>query len=129
MESVGDSADYSVQPPPSPAPEGAVSVHDLVLRDLEALFPRAVGLTKALDAMADRKAFGLKKYGEILHTENGRDYVRDVDDELCDLAVYLRALVERHPDLKPIFAEDYEAVLRLLIRWRSVVPMLQQLEG
>lgn len=99
------------------------------MQDLERLFPEAIGLPRAVDAMAERKAFGLQKYGVVLHSDNGRDYVRDVDDELCDLAVYLRAMTERHPGLQPIFAEDYTAVLRLLLRWRRVAPMLQQLEG
>lgn len=94
------------------------------------LFSGSLGLGSALDAIHERKAFGLEKYeGVVLHADNGRDYVKDVDDELCDLVVYLRALLERYPDLRPIFNEDYRLVLRLLLRWRSAVPMLQALEA
>lgn len=129
MESVGDSADYSEQPRPRAAADGAVSVHDLVIRDLEEMFSGALGLGAAVDAVYDRRMFGLKKYEVILHADNGRDYVKDVDDELCDLAVYLRALMERRGELQQIFGDDYRAVLRLLIRWRTAVPMLRALEA
>jgi hypothetical protein len=50
--------------------------------------------------MAERKAHGLRKYGSLLQVGNGRSYVQDAYEEVLDLAVYLRGLLEleRQPD-------------------------------
>lgn len=103
-------------------------MHDLVAQDLGRLFSGAIGQGRAIDAIEARKVFGLQKYGQPLHVANGRDYVKDVDDEICDLVAYFRALLERHPDLGPVLGEDYVDLLKFLVRWRSIVPMLQALE-
>jgi hypothetical protein len=52
-------------------------MHDLVIADVEA-----------------RKQFGLSKYGVLLQAHNGRDALRDAYDEILDLAVYIRQLME-----------------------------------
>ena len=57
------------------------------------MFSGSLGMSRALDVLHERKAFGLEKYGVVLHADNGRDYVKDVDDELCDFVVYFRALM------------------------------------
>ncbi len=125
---MGDIPDYSVQPRPRQV-DGAVSAHDLVIEDLLREFPGDTAAELAIDAMRDRKAYGLDKYGVVLHKDNGRDYVKDVDDEVGDLVAYLRVYMHKHPDLVPIFAEDYLAILRFLIRWRVAVPALQELDA
>lgn len=52
-------------------------MHDLVIADL-----------------AERKAHGLRKYGSLLQTNNGRSYLQDAYEESLDLTCYLRGAVE-----------------------------------
>lgn len=43
-----------------------------------------------------RKQYGIKQYGSVLHTNNGRDALIDAYQEALDLAVYLcQAIMER----------------------------------
>ncbi len=64
---------------PAPIPSDSPSMHDLVIRDLQA-----------------RQAMGLKKYGVSLQASNGRDALMDAYQEALDLCAYLRqALYER----------------------------------
>jgi hypothetical protein len=54
-------------------------VQDLVIADIES-----------------RKALGIKKYGTLLQSGNGRDMLLDAYEEALDLVIYLRgALDER----------------------------------
>lgn len=69
-------ADYSRGEPP-PRPGGGPSIHDLVIEEL-----------------TDRKKFGLRKYGTPLQAWNGRRASRDALDEVLDLAVYLRQMIQ-----------------------------------
>jgi hypothetical protein len=62
---------------PLPVPNDGPSMHDLVIRDMEA-----------------RKTFGLRKYGALLQAHNGRDALKDLYDELLDAIVYVRQLME-----------------------------------
>jgi hypothetical protein len=89
---VADQPDYTRQPAPVLV-EGAVSAHDLVTSDLrEWAWPDC---TEAAEAeLAERKAYGLDKYGTVLHVDNGRDHLRDALDEALDLSVYLRMILE-----------------------------------
>lgn len=65
------------QPAPRPSPDPAC--WDLVLADI-----------------AQRDAFGAKKYGQRLTPNDGRDSLIDAYQEALDLAVYLRkAIFER----------------------------------
>lgn len=118
---MGDTADYSVQPRPLQV-DGAVSVHDLVMEDLRAMFT-GEGLELGLAAVQGRKDFGLTKYGTVLHTANGRDYLADVDDEVGDLAAYLRAVISRDPTFakKRGLYKDYRQVLTLMVKVRSLL--------
>jgi len=72
---------------PLPVPNDGPSMHDLVIRDMEA-----------------RKAFGLHKYGAILQANNGRDALTDLYEELIDALVYLRQLIEE----RPVLAVEHE---------------------
>lgn len=117
---MSDIADYSVQPPPRDV-EGAVSVHDLVVQDMLALFPPDDLRDLGVESVLDRKEFGLGKYGVVLHADNGRNYFLDVDDEAGDLPVYIRALMEARPDLAERLREDYVASLGIMLRMRAML--------
>lgn len=68
-----------ITPQPSPLDSSGVAVADLVIKD-----------------MADRKAFGLQKYGTSLKTNNGRNNLIDLYQEVLDTAVYIRAEIEEN---------------------------------
>lgn len=62
-----------------PVPNDTEAIHDLVAADL-----------------AERKAFGTRKYGTPLQAHNGRNALLDAYEEALDLCVYLKqAMVER----------------------------------
>jgi hypothetical protein len=68
----------SVKPNPPPKKGKARPTVDLVLTDLR-----------------ERKAMGIRKYGVAHQHDNGRDHLLDAYEEALDLAVYLRAELER----------------------------------
>lgn len=47
-----------------------------------------------IEDMHSRDSFGRKKYGTPLQPLNGRDSLKDAYEEVLDLAVYLRNLIE-----------------------------------
>jgi hypothetical protein len=63
------------QPPPVPNAEPCIQ--DLVIADIDA-----------------RKRVGLERYGTLLQPFNGRDALMDAYQEVLDLAVYLRQVLE-----------------------------------
>lgn len=68
------------QPPPTPRLRGAP------------VFPVAVSATPGESlrrALAEREAIGVERYGQSLHTHNGRDALRDAREELADATAYL----------------------------------------
>jgi len=67
----------AVSAQPAPVDQGRASAHDLVAADL-----------------AERKAFGLAKYGQTLQAHNGRDTLQDLYEELLDATCYMRTLIE-----------------------------------
>ena len=71
-------ADRLTRPLRAPKRTEEPSVHDLVAADI-----------------AERKAFGLEKYGTVLQAGNGRDHLVDAYQEALDLCCYLRAAIER----------------------------------
>lgn len=62
---------------PKPVPAAGPDVLGLVVKDL-----------------ADRAALGLRKYGQPLRPNNGRDALLDAYHEALDLAMYLRQALE-----------------------------------
>jgi hypothetical protein len=46
----------------------------------------------AVDLMRERKAHGLRKYGQLLQPNNGRSFEQDAVEEVADLMVYLLGL-------------------------------------
>jgi hypothetical protein len=68
--------DLATEEEPMPDGDGR-KIHDLVQEDLES-----------------RAKLGKEKYGERLRAFNGRDALKDSYQEVLDLAVYLRQLIE-----------------------------------
>ncbi len=62
---------------PKPIPNGHTSSWALVVTD-----------------MVNRNEMGIKKYGTPLQPFNGRNSLQDAYEEVLDLAVYLRNLIE-----------------------------------
>jgi len=64
---------------PPPIPNDRPAIQDLVIADMKA-----------------RKAVGLERYGTLLQPGNGRDFLRDLYEELLDACNYVRgAMFER----------------------------------
>jgi hypothetical protein len=69
---------------PEPQPVGnGTPVTELVITDLRA-----------------RSAYGVKKYGTVLRTNNGRDALMDAYQEALDLVQYLRQAIEERDNGK-----------------------------
>ncbi|MBK8467949.1 MAG: hypothetical protein IPL32_19215 [Chloracidobacterium sp.] len=61
---------------------------------------RAVVLDDLVAQLRERSAFGLRKYGTVLETWNGRDAGVDAVQELLDLFVYLHQAAMERADLE-----------------------------
>lgn len=62
---------------PLPEVNNRPFIQDLLIADIE-----------------ERKQFGIKKYGTALQSGNGRDMLQDAYEEILDLAVYMRGLID-----------------------------------
>lgn len=94
---------------PLPRASNGPSMHDLVAADLTVL----AGGAAAAAALARRKQVGLERYGQMLQAFNGRDAARDAREEVLDLLVYLRQVIEEgQTDL----SEEYQVALWLACR-------------
>lgn len=60
-----------------PTPNDGPSMHDLVIADL-----------------LERKEHGLSKYGSLLQTGNGRNFLQDIYEEILDAAAYIKGKLE-----------------------------------
>lgn len=67
---------YGVNEQPDPIPNDKPSIHDLVIQAVE-----------------QRKQFGLEKYGTLLQAGNGRKSLKDALEEILDLACYLMCVI------------------------------------
>lgn len=65
---------------PMPIPNDQPSIHDLVVKDVQ-----------------DRKELGLRRYGSLLQTGNGRNALQDLYEELLDAACYARQRLAEEP--------------------------------
>ena len=81
---------HTEQPLPTP---GVVDVAPLIIEDMKA-----------------RMQVGIERYGRPLQTFNGRDSSRDAYEEILDLAVYHRQMVE---EMKVLRAENEELKRRV----------------
>lgn len=109
---MSEKADYSYQPRPKSSPY-ANSAHDLAAQDVRGVLGPSHDADLLVSELVQRKAFGLQKYGVILHADNGRDHIRDALDEVVDLLVYLRAAREQSPELFLVLSSHYDNVVRV----------------
>lgn len=116
----------------APVPNEYPSMHDLVIRDLSSRDLRwdlSIGRARRIrdevcEDLAERKEFGLAKYGTILQPFNNRDMLRDLYDELLDASVYARGRMVEAPEdgLEwPVLAETYEYIVISLVRVRRLM--------
>jgi hypothetical protein len=118
---VGDVPDYSRQPVPVRS-EHATSAHDLVGADLLGCLGPIPGGDLLLADLSDRKAYGLRKYGTVLHVNNGRDHTLDAFEEVIDLLVYSRMMMAEDPTLADgEFFSDYLHLLSFAARLRLMM--------
>lgn len=118
---MADRPDYeraNGQPPPEHV-EDAISAHDLVIEDLEEWathygVPRA-WVEPVQAAMRERKEYGLRKYGEVLHPDNGRAHGVDAEEEALDLCAYLRTWIAQAEQLSAPLWRLYQDALWLLM--------------
>jgi len=58
--------------------------------------------TYVIADMKEREAFGLQKYGKVLHEHTDEDMLQHLYEELLDGAVYIKTLInqrnQRHSD-------------------------------
>jgi hypothetical protein len=117
---------------PAPVHNDGPSMHDLVNKDILSRDPQwdlSVGTARHIrDQVADdldkRKAFGLEKYGTILQTGNGRNFLLDVYQELQDGAVYARgALLEMDEGSLEylVLFEVYDNIVTDLVKVRRLL--------
>jgi hypothetical protein len=114
---MGDVADYTIQPKPLVV-EGAISSHDLVIDDIKTSINSYPGCKELIEDMVERKDFGLRKYGTILHSDNGRDHTKDAYDEVLDLLVYLRTMMAEDEVFYALFWLDYRNAMSTALKLR-----------
>lgn len=94
---------FGVNEQPAPKPNDGDSMHDLVSAD-----------------MAQRKKFGLEKYGTILQAGNLRNAILDSYEESLDQIVYLRAYIEETKDAVVLPRAHVEEMLNALKVGRGI---------
>jgi hypothetical protein len=65
---------------PAPTPNDSTPIADLVIDDL-----------------LERKRIGIERYSVPLQAHNGRDALIDAYEEILDLTIYLRQVIEERP--------------------------------
>lgn len=78
---------------PLPIPNDQESVHDRVAA-----------------AIMARKAVGIERYGIGLQPFNGRDALRDANEEILDLAAYFQQLIDEQSPVVPLVNAAWRAV-------------------
>lgn len=83
-----------------PVPNNGPSMHDLAADDVRRRHPG--GLAPEIHAviadLAVRKQIGLDRYGSLLQAGNGRDALRDLNEELLDALVYCKQWLEENDE-------------------------------
>jgi hypothetical protein len=122
----------SVEQQPAPKHNDGTSMHDMVIADILSRDPQwdvSVGKARHIrDQVADdlmaRKAFGLSKYGTILQTHNGRNFLTDLYQELLDASVYARGRLLEVPEDSlewAILFEVYDDIVGHLTKVRRLM--------
>lgn len=90
------------------------SMHDLVSADLDRWPVKAAAREGIRALLAERKRIGFERYGQILQSHNGRDFLQDLREECADGLVYARqGLEELGPD-DPAYPEVFRAYQRIM---------------
>ena len=89
LEAKLDQPKASTPEPPPELSEESQPVFPFILEELRNAKRSAADANWLADLLEERRNFGLKKYGQELHTHNGRDAIEDARQELGDLVVYL----------------------------------------
>ena len=114
------------KPQPPPIANDLPASWDLVVDDIEAMFPEDDALAAVIADMRSRDKFGFDKYGVRIQPRNGRDNLVDAYQEILDGAVYFRSAVyEAAEEDDGRSAQDLEALylqtLTLLMRLRKAI--------
>lgn len=120
---MADTPDYDrpgAQPPPLQVAD-ARSAHDVVCDDLISFFGPGGDVVLAVAGIRARKAYGLAKYGTVLHADNGRDHLIDILEESEDKAAYMATAMLHDPDLCPVLQEEYGRELNFLITLHGMI--------
>jgi hypothetical protein len=80
------------EPQPPPVDNGGIALHDKVMTKLAYRRSRAYAVVEA------RKHLGIYKYGTLLRTQNGRDFLADLVQELGDAGPYAMGAVLQYQD-------------------------------
>ena len=108
---------------PLPVPNDGPSMHDLVIADLKAWTAPREEVNAVRDILLGRKRLGLERYGSLLQAGNGRDWRRDLAEELADAAAYARQGLEEAGGNDPLGAlgEVYDLAVSALF-WLQKIP-------
>lgn len=111
---------------PDPVPNDGVSMHDLVIVDIqnysvEIEEEHKEACSNVVGDIIDRRQFGLDKYGTLLQAGNGRNALLDAYQEVQDMLVYLKqAIVENNNkknyvgyELSNIYSRTLQSAIRL----------------
>lgn len=87
-------------------------------------------------AVMARKAIGIERYGTGLQPHNGRNALRDANEEILDLAVYFQQHIDEQTPAAPIANTAWHAVEnqhqvdgRWELRKEDIEPMVQLIES
>ena len=106
-----------------PVPNDGPSMHDLVCADLEGWPAPRSEIEAVRDLLLERKRLGIERYGSILQPNNGRDFRRDLVEELADALVYARQGLEELGDAEEAYglSRTYRRILSALF-WLQKFP-------
>lgn len=93
-----------------PTPNDSPSVHDALMFDLSGTKYSAL-----IPAIAERKNFGIEKYGVALQPFNGRPQWVDAWQEILDLIIYLKKESMEDPDSDGFTENLEETALNLAL--------------
>lgn len=79
----------STPEPPPEASERSEPVFPFIIEELRNAKYNTETSSWLADLLEERRNFGIEKYGQELHTHNGRDAIEDARQEFGDLVVYL----------------------------------------
>jgi hypothetical protein len=117
----GPTPDLRLRPGDQPLPKPATGpvMHDMVIADLRRQFDDSDLAGPIIEAMKARKQLGIGRYGQPLRSNNGRDALRDLSEEIADASVYSRQVIEERRLPRGELAAMqgvYDTLLSLLFR-------------